>query len=94
MDVLLNSKYKIPNYQDGQAYLTSHRLVYVDCKEPRKFSASVDLKDVDRIEYQVRIRVYTLFETMSWRPVSLLTLFLRRLDFSDHPLRSLYTRSP
>ena len=57
-----NSKYKIPNYQDGQAYLTSHRLVYVDGNEPRKYSTAVDLKDVDRIEYQVSEVAYVCAE--------------------------------
>ena len=47
-------KYKIPDYQDGHAYLTSHRVCYVDTKEPRKFSVAIDLRDVDRVDYQVR----------------------------------------
>jgi hypothetical protein len=47
-------KYKIPNYQNGFAYLTSHRACYVDNDEPRKYSVAVELKDVDRIEPYVR----------------------------------------
>ncbi|KAE8348962.1 EAP30/Vps36 family-domain-containing protein [Aspergillus coremiiformis] len=46
------SKYKIPNYQDGHAYLTSHRVSYVAVEEPRKHSVAIDLKDIDRAEYQ------------------------------------------
>lgn len=46
-------KYKIPDYQNGHAYLTSHRVCYVAADEPRKFSASIDLKEIDRAEYQV-----------------------------------------
>ncbi|KKA22099.1 Vacuolar protein sorting protein (Vps36) [Rasamsonia emersonii CBS 393.64] len=45
-------KFKIPNYQNGHAYLTSHRICYVAAEEPRKYSVSVELKDVDRVEYQ------------------------------------------
>lgn len=47
------SKYKIPNYQNGCTYLTSHRACYVDNDDPRKYSVAVDLKDVDRIEFYV-----------------------------------------
>jgi ESCRT-II complex subunit VPS36 len=47
---LYEGKYKIPNYQNGQAYLTSHRACYVDNDEPRKFSVAVDLKQIDRTE--------------------------------------------
>ncbi|EOD43997.1 putative vacuolar protein sorting protein [Neofusicoccum parvum UCRNP2] len=50
---LYEGKYKIPDYQDGHAYLTSHRACYVDNKEPRKFSVAVNLKDVERPEFYV-----------------------------------------
>ncbi|KAB8231083.1 ESCRT-II subunit protein VPS36 [Aspergillus alliaceus] len=46
------SKYKIPNFQDGHAYLTSHRVCYVAVEEPRKHSVAIDLRDIDRAEYQ------------------------------------------
>ena len=46
-------KYKIPNYQNGHVYLTSHRICYVDNEDPRKNSTCIDLKDVDRHEYYV-----------------------------------------
>ncbi|TKA80131.1 hypothetical protein B0A55_03313 [Friedmanniomyces simplex] len=48
---LYEGKFKIPNYQNGHAYLTSHRVCYVDNDEPRKYSVAVDLKDVDRPEF-------------------------------------------
>lgn len=51
-------KYKIPNYQDGHAYLTSHRVCYVAVDEPRKHSVAIDLKDIDRVEYQVCIDIF------------------------------------
>ena len=47
---LYEGKYKIPNYQNGQAYLTSHRACYVDNDEPRKYSVAIDLKQIDRTE--------------------------------------------
>lgn len=47
---LYEGKYKIPNYQNGQAYLTSHRACYVDNHAPRKYSVAVDLKQIDRTE--------------------------------------------
>ncbi|KAH8690883.1 putative vacuolar protein sorting protein [Talaromyces proteolyticus] len=49
---LYEGKFKIPSYQNGHAYLTSHRICYVATDEPRKYSVSVELKDVDRAEYQ------------------------------------------
>ncbi|KAK4959943.1 Vacuolar protein-sorting-associated protein 36 [Elasticomyces elasticus] len=48
---LYEGKFKIPNYQNGHAYLTSHRVCYVDNEDPRKYSVAVDLKDVDRPEF-------------------------------------------
>lgn len=54
----VRSKYKIPDYQDGHAYLTSHRACYVDNKEPRKFSVAVNLKDVERPEFYVCTRTW------------------------------------
>ncbi|OAX85224.1 hypothetical protein ACJ72_00384 [Emergomyces africanus] len=49
---LYEGKYKIPNYQSGHAYLTSHRICYVDDDDPRKYSVALELKYVDRVEYQ------------------------------------------
>ena len=46
-------KYKIPDHQNGQVYLTSHRICYVDNKEPRKNSIAIDLKDVDKTDFYV-----------------------------------------
>ncbi|KAK3400022.1 EAP30/Vps36 family-domain-containing protein [Sordaria brevicollis] len=48
---LYEGKYKLPNQQNGQVYLTSHRICYVDKAEPRKYSAALDLKDVERYEF-------------------------------------------
>jgi ESCRT-II complex subunit VPS36 len=48
-----SSKFKIPQYQHGQAYLTSHRTCYVDHSEPRKNSVAIFLKDVEKTEFYV-----------------------------------------
>ncbi|RYC65482.1 hypothetical protein CHU98_g706 [Xylaria longipes] len=48
---LYEGKYKLPNQQCGQVYLTSHRICYVDTQEPRKYSVALDLKDVERYEF-------------------------------------------
>lgn len=44
-------KYKIPNLQNGHAYLTSHRACYVDNAEPRKHSIAVDLKSIEKYDF-------------------------------------------
>ncbi|TFB00345.1 Vacuolar protein-sorting-associated protein 36 [Trichoderma ghanense] len=48
---LYEGKYKLPNQQNGQVYLTSHRICYVDKAEPRKNSVALNLKEVDRYEF-------------------------------------------
>lgn len=48
------SKFKIPQYQNGQSYLTSHRVCYVDHNEPRKNSVAIFLKDVEKPDFYVR----------------------------------------
>ncbi|KAK4152339.1 vacuolar protein-sorting-associated protein 36 [Chaetomidium leptoderma] len=48
---LYEGKYKLPNHQNGQIYLTSHRICYVDQAEPRKHSVALSLKDVERFEF-------------------------------------------
>ncbi|KAL9119907.1 MAG: hypothetical protein Q9187_003538 [Circinaria calcarea] len=48
---LYEGKFKIPSHQNGHAYLTSHRICYVDNAEARKNSAAVELKDVEKYEF-------------------------------------------
>ncbi|PHH84827.1 hypothetical protein CDD83_1322 [Cordyceps sp. RAO-2017] len=48
---LYEGKFKLPDHQNGQVYLTSHRICYVDKHEPRSHSIALDLKDVDRYEF-------------------------------------------
>ncbi|EOA84011.1 Vacuolar protein-sorting-associated protein 36 [Exserohilum turcicum] len=48
---LYEGKFKIPQYQNGQSYLTSHRVCYVDHNEPRKNSVAIFLKDVEKPDF-------------------------------------------
>lgn len=48
---LRDRKFKLPNQQNGQVYLTSHRICYVDKDEPRERSVALELKDVERYEF-------------------------------------------
>lgn len=50
---LYQGKFKLAEYQNGQAYLTSHRACYIDNEDPRKKAVAVYLKDVDRCELYV-----------------------------------------
>jgi ESCRT-II complex subunit VPS36 len=49
----IDRKFKIPDHQNGQVYLTSHRICYVDNDDPRKNSAAIELKEVDRVDFYV-----------------------------------------
>ncbi|PVI06268.1 Vps36-domain-containing protein [Periconia macrospinosa] len=51
---LYSAKLKLPEYQNGQAYLTSHRVCYVDQKEPRQKNLAINLRDVERHEFYAR----------------------------------------
>ncbi|KAL8890439.1 MAG: hypothetical protein Q9215_002406 [Flavoplaca cf. flavocitrina] len=48
---LYEGKFKIPAFQNGHAYLTSHRACYVDNAEPRKSSVAINLNEVERYEF-------------------------------------------
>ncbi|CZS91326.1 hypothetical protein WAI453_003622 [Rhynchosporium graminicola] len=48
---MYEGKFKIPDHQNGQVYLTSHRICYVDNGDPRKNSTAIDLKDVERYDF-------------------------------------------
>ncbi|KAI9652212.1 MAG: hypothetical protein M1831_007121 [Alyxoria varia] len=47
---LYAGKSKLADYQNGHAYLTSHRACYVDHEQPRNRSVAVNLKDFERCE--------------------------------------------
>ncbi|KAK5119553.1 hypothetical protein LTR85_007381 [Meristemomyces frigidus] len=71
---LYEGKFKIPNYQNGHAYLTSHRVCYVDNVEPRKYAVAVDLKEIERTEFYAGFlkssAKITLFPKATRRPAS------------------------
>src|SRR5437667_12239661 len=48
------SKFKSPNHQNGNIYLTSHRVCYVDEMKPLLYSIGVELQQIDKIETSVR----------------------------------------
>jgi len=50
---LYRDKYKIDGYQNGQTYLTSHRICYVDNEDPRQHSVAIELKEIERTEFYV-----------------------------------------
>lgn len=77
--MLCDRKYKLPNQQNGQVYLTSHRVCYVDKESPRKYSVALDLKDVERFElYVSHIALDAALNVL---------LTIDRLDSSSHHLR-------
>lgn len=47
---LYGGKAKLADYQNGQAYLTSHRVCYIDNNAPRERAVAIDLKDVEHTE--------------------------------------------
>ena len=47
---LYGGKNKLAEYQNGHAYLTSHRACYVDNERPRERSVAIELRDVERCE--------------------------------------------
>ncbi|RVX68585.1 hypothetical protein B0A52_07012 [Exophiala mesophila] len=66
---LYEGKYKIDTCQKGHAYLTSHRVCYVDDSDPRSNSWAVDLRDVEKHEYQAGFLKSSSKITLSPRPV-------------------------
>ncbi|KAI1079112.1 Vps36-domain-containing protein [Whalleya microplaca] len=67
---LYEGKYKLPNQQSGQVYLTSHRICYVDKQEPRKHSVALDLRDVERYEFYAGFLKSSAKVTLVLKPAS------------------------
>lgn len=67
----------MPNQQNGQVYLTTHRICYVDKNEPRLNSAALELKDVDRHDF------YAGFLKSSAK-ITLIPKPLRRTGLQSH----------
>lgn len=53
MEVPFFSKEKSAQHQEGVGYLTSHRLIYVDAKDPRKNSVQLELASIKSIDTYV-----------------------------------------
>ncbi|KAI8931166.1 hypothetical protein NX059_011519 [Plenodomus lindquistii] len=70
---LYEGKLKIPQYQNGQAYLTSHRVCYVDHDEPRKNSVALFLKDVEKPEFYAGFLKSSAKITLFPKPLKQLT---------------------
>jgi hypothetical protein len=64
--LFLVRKYKIPQYQNGHAYLTTHRACYVDDEDPRRNAVAVDLQDVDHIETYVGSLKFVFYFALIW----------------------------
>ncbi|KAF2684525.1 Vps36-domain-containing protein [Lentithecium fluviatile CBS 122367] len=71
---LYEGKFKIPQYQNGQAYLTSHRACYVDHDEPRQNSVAIFLRDVERSEFYAGFLKSSPKITLYPKPVKRLSL--------------------
>ena len=48
---LYEGTFKLPAYQNGTLYLTSHSIYYVDATDPRNCSVALDLKEIERTEF-------------------------------------------
>ncbi|KAK4098312.1 Vps36-domain-containing protein [Parathielavia hyrcaniae] len=90
---LYEGKYKLPNHQNGQVYLTSHRICYVDKAEPRKYSVALDLKDVERFEFYGGFLKSSAKITLVPKPTKRASLQPRSTGLAASPARS-STSSP
>ncbi|KAI1264090.1 Vps36-domain-containing protein [Xylariaceae sp. FL1019] len=83
---LYEGKFKLPNQQLGQVYLTSHRVCYVDTAEPRKYSVALDLKDVERYEFYAGFLKSSAKVTLVPKPPKRASLQSRAAAASSSPL--------
>lgn len=66
-------KAKLADYQNGQAYLTTHRACYVDNDKPRERAVAIHLRDVERHEIYVSLLLQELqvdTDVLSYSPAS------------------------
>ncbi|TAQ85220.1 hypothetical protein B7494_g6465 [Chlorociboria aeruginascens] len=90
---LYEGKYKIPHHQNGHVYLTSHRICYVDNEDPRKNSAAIELKEVDRYEFYAGFLKSSAKITIVPKPSKRSSLLSRAVTGFTSPSRSA-TASP
>ncbi|KAL2759889.1 hypothetical protein ACRALDRAFT_1026191 [Sodiomyces alcalophilus JCM 7366] len=91
---LYEGKYKLPKQQNGQVYLTSHRICYVDKEEPRKYSVALDLKDVDRYEFYAGFLKSSPKVTLVPKPLKRSSLYTRASTGSPGRAEGPYHASP
>ncbi|PHH66795.1 hypothetical protein CDD81_5927 [Ophiocordyceps australis] len=84
---LYEGKFKLPNHQMGQVYLTSHRICYVDQKKPRINSVALDLKDVDRYDFYAGFLKSSAKVTIVAKPLKHSGLHGRALSSAASPSR-------
>ncbi|KAH8681107.1 EAP30/Vps36 family-domain-containing protein [Xylariales sp. PMI_506] len=85
---LYEGKYKLPNQQNGQVYLTSHRICYVDKQEPRKHSVALELRDIERYEYYAGFLKSSAKVTVIPKPAKRASLQSRAAAVTSSPSRS------
>ncbi|KAF7551346.1 hypothetical protein G7046_g7751 [Stylonectria norvegica] len=85
---LYEGKFKLPNQQNGQVYLTSHRICYVDKKEPRANSVTLDLKDIDRYEFYAGFLKSSAKVTLFPKPLKRSSFHSRVLSNASVPSRN------
>ncbi|KPM45315.1 hypothetical protein AK830_g1127 [Neonectria ditissima] len=85
---LYEGKSKLLHQQNGQVYLTSHRICYVDQNEPRKHSVALDLKDVDRYEFYAGFFNSSPKVTVVPKPLKRGSYHARVLSSASSPSRS------
>ncbi|KAK0112630.1 hypothetical protein ONS95_015072 [Cadophora gregata] len=90
---LYEGKFKIPDHQNGQVYLTSHRICYVDNGDPRKNSTAIDLKYVERYEFYGGFLKSSPKITLVPKPVKRSSIQNRAVSSLSGPSRSA-TSSP
>lgn len=81
-------KLKLPNHQNGQVYLTSHRICYVDKAEPRTNSMALDLKDIDRYDFYAGFLKSSPKITIFPKPLKRSSLHSRALSNAVSPSRN------
>lgn len=81
-------KLKLPNQQNGQVYLTSHRICYVDKLEPRINSIALDLKDIDRYDFYAGFFKSSAKITVHPKPLKRSSLHALALTNATFPARS------
>ncbi|KND90018.1 Vacuolar protein-sorting-associated protein 36 [Tolypocladium ophioglossoides CBS 100239] len=85
---LYEGKFKLPNQQNGQVYLTSHRICYVDKNEPRASSVALDLKEVDRYDFYAGFLKSSPKITIIPKPLKRSSLHSRAISHAASPSRT------